>query len=132
MRQIHNLEKNFLVEEFMKKLKNCIEEKKAVQIKGLTEDSLLMALEYLKDKNIQLRPTNASTGEILTNAGIGFLIGSGVVVLLGALRIIPGPIGWLALGAGLVMSGASAFVTKYEITISKAKNGKFALSLVPA
>ena len=97
-------------------------------------------LRYLLDAidmlDVDLQPTNASTRDLIENTIASAAIGAGLGALASALRFIPGPIGWIALGSGLVGAGAGFFSTKYRIRIDFRGNQRgestYKLTLKPA
>lgn len=98
-------------------------------MKLLSSEALMNLLREASKKNVKLSPTNAATQSIIQNTCAAGIAGAGVGIVLSLLRVIPGPIGLAALGAGLVSAGIGFTATKYNITISERQDGQFVVTI---
>lgn len=116
-------------------LNDAIENEESVEI-IVPERKLKSVLETIQQLDIELEPTNASTRDLIENTLTGAAIGAGLGAIASVLRIVPGPIGWIAAAGGLLGGATGFFCTKYRIRIEhrghSGGESVFRLSMNPA
>lgn len=118
----------------MPKIEKELKKNKSVEMK-VPGNNLRRFLKKLESLDVGLEPTNATTKELICATIAGGGIGAGAGIILSLLGKIPGPIGWVALGTGLVGAGVGYLLVTYriKITISKQdKKGNHMIKMSPA